>query len=224
VQSFSFALHCNPGLSGIALHQITPQITLNEYKSEHKLSMNEVKEKSPLLYTIGHSTKSLEALIEILKAYDIELLGDIRTVPRSRRNPQFNKESFPAELSRRGIHYLHLKGLGGLRKASKDSPNMGWENASFRGYADYMQTPEFLESLTELIDLAQQQRMAIMCAEALPWRCHRSLVADMLTVRGFAVEHIMNKNRAQPHVITSWARVNGLRITYPPTDEKAVTP
>jgi uncharacterized protein (DUF488 family) len=180
--------------------------------------MSEVKDKSPLLYTIGHSTKSLEALIEILEAYHIELLGDIRTVPRSRRNPQFNKESFPAELSRRNIHYLHLKGLGGLRKPAKDSPNVGWENASFQGYADYMQTPEFLENLAELIELAQQQRTAIMCAEALPWRCHRSLIADMLTVRGFEIEHIMSKNRTQKHTLTSWAHVDGLRITYPPSE------
>lgn len=178
------------------------------------------KEKSSLLYTIGHSTKPLDEFVELLKIYRIELLGDIRTVPRSRRNPQFNKETFPAELKREGIDYIHLQGLGGLRKAAKDSLNMGWENASFRGYADYMQTAEFLENLAELIELAQKQRMAIMCAEALPWRCHRSLVADMLAVRGFQVEHIMSKNRAQPHEITSWAQVDGLRITYPPEGEK----
>src|SRR5450759_3605219 len=143
-----------------------------------------------LISTIGHSTRSIEEFIEILKAHSIEHVIDIRTVPRSRANPQFNRESLPASLQAAGIAYEHMPGLGGLRRARRDSINTAWRNASFRGYADYMQTPEFEASLDQLVAIAQERPSAIMCAEAVQWRCHRSLVADALLARGIRVEHI----------------------------------
>ncbi len=168
------------------------------------------------IYAIGHSTRSLEDFIEILQAHGITLLADIRTVPKSRHNPQFSQESLAQELPRHGIQYRHIKELGGLRHASKDSVNTGWENASFRGYADYMQTPEFAAALSSLIDLAKGQNVAIMCAEGNPFRCHRSLVADALTVRGITVLHISSRKSANEHRLTPFAHVEGTQITYPP--------
>jgi uncharacterized protein (DUF488 family) len=140
---------------------------------------------------------------------------DVRTVPRSRHNPQFNKASLPQSLKKVGLDYVHLPGLGGLRHAKSDSLNVGWRNASFRGYADYMQTPEFAESLDELVRLANQERIVLMCAEAVPWRCHRSLIADALLVRGIRTEDIMNPTRRHVHTLTPFAKLNGTRITYP---------
>jgi uncharacterized protein (DUF488 family) len=169
--------------------------------------------------TIGHSTRQLDEFIELLQRNGVTLLADVRTVPRSRRNPQFNQESLPDPLSARGIDYLHLPELGGLRKTRRDSPNTGWENASFRGYADYMQTPEFEHAVERLIELASQAQIALMCAEAVPWRCHRSLIADALVVRGIPVEHILGPSSRRPHTLRSFARVDGTRITYPPEDE-----
>jgi uncharacterized protein (DUF488 family) len=168
------------------------------------------------IYAIGHSTRSLEDFIEILQAHGITLLADIRTVPKSRHNPQFSQESLAQELPRHGIQYRHIKELGGLRHASKDSVNTGWENASFRGYADYMQTQEFQVALTGLIELAHKDRVAIMCAEGNPFRCHRSLVADALTVRGVSVLHISSRKSAKEHRLTPFAHVEGTQITYPP--------
>lgn len=167
-----------------------------------------------VLYTIGHSTRALDDFIVLLQGHGIERLADIRTVPRSRRNPQFNQDTLPAALQRAGIGYAHIAGLGGLRHARKDSVNTAWRNASFRGYADYMQTPEFERALDELIALAAEAPTAIMCAEAVPWRCHRSLVADALTVRGIPVEHVIGLGRAQPHSLTPFAHVEGERIVY----------
>ncbi len=167
------------------------------------------------IYAIGHSTRPLDAFVEILQAHGITLLADIRTVPKSRHNPQFSQESLEQELPRRGIKYRHLGELGGLRHASKDSVNTGWENASFRGYADYMQTPEFQAALDWLVGLAADERVAIMCAEGNPFRCHRSLVADALTVRGITVLHISSRKSAKPHSLTPFAKVEGTRITYP---------
>ncbi|MGH8427208.1 MAG: DUF488 family protein [Gammaproteobacteria bacterium] len=167
------------------------------------------------LYTIGHSNRALDVFIEMLRAYDIEYLVDVRTIPRSRHNPQFNRGGLPASLKEFGIGWEHRAGLGGLRHARKDSPNQGWRNASFRGYADYMQTEEFSAELEALIELASDARIAIMCAEAVPWRCHRSLIADALLVRGFAVRHIMNETTAREHALTRFAHVEGTRITYP---------
>jgi len=166
--------------------------------------------------TIGHSTRTFEAFLRLLQSHGVEQVVDVRTIPRSRRNPQFNKETLPDALKAASIGYEHMAGLGGLRHAHADSVNTGWQNASFRGFADYMQTSEFAESLESLIALAKKKRIAVMCAEAVPWRCHRSLIADALTVRGIKVEHIMSGVRLQDHALTSFAQVEGLRITYPP--------
>lgn len=167
------------------------------------------------MLTIGHSNRPLEQFLEMLAAHRVELLVDIRTVPRSRHNPQFNQESLPQSLEAAGIGYRHIPGLGGLRHARKDSHNTGWRNLSFRGYADYMQTAEFQRHLEELIRLEGERRVAIMCAEAVPWRCHRSLVADALTGRGISVSHIMSATQANPHRMPSFARVSGKTVQYP---------
>ena len=147
--------------------------------------------------------------------HGIKQLVDVRTIPKSRRNPQFGQDQLPASLAQQGIRYIHLPGLGGLRHARKDSINTGWKNASFRGYADYMQTPAFAETLASLIDLAAAGPTAIMCAEAVPWRCHRSLIADVLTARGISVEHILTATTRKPHAYTPFARVEGESVTYP---------
>lgn len=146
----------------------------------------------------------------------------MRTIPRSRRNPQFNQETLPGNLQTRRIEYLHLKDLGGLRHPKADSINMGWRNLSFRGFADYMQTPEFDSGLEKLIVTAQQRLTAIMCAEALPWRCHRWLIADGLLVRGIQAAHIMTERTRKEHTLTEWAHVEGLQMTYPPTSDTAL--
>jgi uncharacterized protein (DUF488 family) len=164
---------------------------------------------------IGHSTRSLDAFIQLLESCGIKLLADVRTIPRSRRNPQFNYDTLGEALYHHGITYLPMKGLGGLRHARADSRNTAWENASFRGYADYMQTAEFGEALQQLIDAARDRVTAIMCAEAVPWRCHRSLIADALTVRGITVRHIIHTANTTIHTLNSMARVEGTRITYP---------
>ena len=172
-------------------------------------------EPLPIVLTIGHSTRTLEEFIRLLQAHGATRVADVRTVPRSRHNPQFNKAALPRALKKAGLGYVHLPGLGGLRHAKRDSLNVGWRNASFRGYADYMQTPEFEQSLEELIGLANQDRIALMCAEAVPWRCHRSLIADALLVRGIRTEDIMSPTRRQVHVLTPFAKVRGTTITYP---------
>lgn len=168
------------------------------------------------LYTIGHSTRPLDELVELLRSFGVGTLADIRTIPRSRRNPQFEIRSLAVDLPAAGIRYVHLARLGGLRHPRKDSPNMAWRNESFRGYADYMQTGEFEAGLAELRELAEDGTAAIMCAEAVPWRCHRSLVADVLTARGATVEHIMARGHANPHRLTGFAQVHGEEIVYPP--------
>lgn len=172
-----------------------------------------------MLFTIGHSTSPLDQFIERLKAHGVERLIDIRTVARSRHNPQFNADTLSRALAAAGIEYQHARELGGLRHPRKDSPNTGWRNAGFRGYADYMQTAEFERALAALIECAARQRLAILCAEAVPWRCHRSLVADALTAHGIEVEHILGPGQARPHTLTPFARVEGTRITYPPQTE-----
>ena len=172
-------------------------------------------EPLPIVLTIGHSTRTLEEFIGLLQAHGATRVVDVRTVPRSRHNPQFNKASLPRALKKSGLGYVHLSGLGGLRHAKRDSLNVGWRNASFRGYADYMQTPEFEQNLKELIGLAYHDRIALMCAEAVPWRCHRSLIADALLVRGIRTEDIMSPTRRQVHVLTPFAKVRGTMITYP---------
>ena len=165
--------------------------------------------------TIGHSTHGLDEFIRLLQTHGATCVVDVRTVPRSRHNPQFNKTSLPGSLEQAGLGYVHMPGLGGLRHAPRDSVNLGWRNASFRGYADYMQTPAFEQSLTKLIELANQQRIVLMCAEAVPWRCHRSLIADALLVRGIRTEDIMSPIRRQVHALTPFAKVRGGSITYP---------
>lgn len=146
----------------------------------------------PLVYTIGHSTRSLEEFIKILQVYSVMEVIDIRTVPQSRHNPQFNREKLPDALETAGLSYMHLPQLGGLRHPRPDSQNTGWRNSSFRGFADYMQTNEFEIGIDKLIELAASKRIALMCAEALPWRCHRSLIADALVVRN--IKYAFNLN------------------------------
>lgn len=174
----------------------------------------------PKLYTIGHSTRTLQEFLDILNAYQITHVVDVRTIPKSRHVPWFNENEFKKSLRKEKIAYTHLSKLGGLRRTSKNSINLGWRNASFRGYADYMQTPEFFEGLKELNDLIKKnKRVAIMCAEAVPWRCHRSLIADAEIVRHFTVWEIMSKTSVRPHTLTDFAVVNKkkrpIQIYYP---------
>ena len=179
------------------------------------MSVETVLVTQPTVLTIGHSTRTLDTFIEMLCAHGVKQLADVRTIPRSRHNPQFNRDTLPGALRLTGIAYSPMESLGGLRHARPDSPNTGWRNASFRGFADYMQTPEFEAGLEKLIQLAARAQTVIMCAEAVPWRCHRSLIADALKVRGVQVEHIMSESRTQPHLLTPFAKVSGIRITYP---------
>jgi uncharacterized protein (DUF488 family) len=167
------------------------------------------------VFTIGHSTRTLAEMIDLLKAYDVAMVVDVRTVPRSRHNPQFNKETFPESLKVESIKYIHMPELGGLRRPHADSINLSWKNKSFQGYADYMQTKEFAENLLKLVALARENRVAVMCAEALPWRCHRSLLSDALLARRIKVKHILNANIASNHELTPFANVEGTKITYP---------
>ena len=167
-----------------------------------------------VVFTIGHSTRTWAAFLELLRTHGIKRVVDVRSIPRSRHNPQFNRETLSAKLRSARIGYVHLRRLGGLRHARRDSQNMGWRNTSFRGFADYMQTPEFEAGLQRLIKLAKQKKSALMCAEAVPWRCHRSLIADALTARGIPVEHIMTAASRKPHTLTPFAHVDGDKITY----------
>jgi uncharacterized protein (DUF488 family) len=167
------------------------------------------------IFTIGHSTRSVEEFIALLLAHHVELVVDVRTVPRSRRNPQFSRETLPDSLQAAGIGYEHAAALGGFRRPGRESPNAGWRNTSFRGYADYMQTSTFVAAIETLAERAERQRPAVMCAEAVPWRCHRSLIADALVARGMRVEEITSATRTQPHAMTSFAHVEGTVVTYP---------
>ena len=169
-----------------------------------------------IAFTIGHSTRPFDEFGALLAGHGIATLIDVRTVPRSRHNPQYSQERLPGALATLGIAYDHAPGLGGFRTARPDSPNSGWRNTSFRGYADYMQTPEFDENLFWLMQVASEKRTAVMCAEAVPWRCHRSLIADALLVRGWQVDEIVSPKRAQAHRLTPFAKVEGESITYPP--------
>jgi uncharacterized protein (DUF488 family) len=167
------------------------------------------------IFTIGHSTRSSDELIRLLRAHGVGRLIDIRTIPRSLHNPQFNRDLLSPALRRVGVRYTHLSGLGGLRHPRRQSANTGWRNAGFRGYADHMQTAAFRGSLDRCLALAKDTSIALMCAEAVPWRCHRSLVADALLVRGIVVSEITSGVRVRPHTLTPWAEVDGVRITYP---------
>ena len=168
------------------------------------------------VFTVGHSTLPIERFIQILKTYGIECLLDIRTVPKSRHNPQFNGDDLRESLAVAGIGYRALPSLGGLRHARKDSPNTAWRNKSFRGYADYMQTREFQDGLRDLLETSSHARVAIMCAEAVPWRCHRSLVADALNARSIPVVEILSESAHRMHKLTPFAHVEGNQVSYPP--------
>src|SRR5687768_4729749 len=181
--------------------------------------MPRVKQGAALVLTVGHSTRAIAEFIELLKAHGVERVVDVRTVPKSRHNPQFGKDALPGSLAGAGIGYTHMPELGGLRRPRADSQNTGWRNASFRGYADYMQMPRFIAALEEVIASGGKERIALMCAEAVPWRCHRSLIADALLVRGVAAEEISSATRTSPHKLTPFARVRGTEITYPRTSE-----
>jgi uncharacterized protein (DUF488 family) len=182
--------------------------------SEH-LPPQEVRWPEGTIFTLGHSTLPIERFMAVLQIYGIERLVDIRTIPRSRHNPQFNDTALAQSLTAQHLEYMHIRALGGLRRAGKDSSNAGWRNAAFRGYADYMQTEEFQDALKALIRTSSQKRVAIMCAEAVPWRCHRSLVADALSVRGVPVVEILSDSSYRMHTLTPFAQVEGVRITYP---------
>ena len=173
---------------------------------------------TPLICTIGHSNRTLAYFVNLLELNDIVRVLDVRTVPRSRHNPQFNRDELPGSLEAVGISYAHLPALGGLRHTKPDSPNTGWRNLSFRGYADYMQSSEFADGVASVAELARSERCVLMCAEAVPWRCHRSMIGDALLVRGIQVEDIIGPKGRKPHVLTAFARVEGLRITYPPVE------
>ncbi len=173
------------------------------------------KESELIVYTIGHSTRTIDEFIGLLKNYRINLVVDVRTVPRSRHNPQFNKETLPNTLKPEGIKYIHMPDIGGLRRPKHNSINLAWKNSGFRGYADYMQTKEFTDNLLKIIALARENRLALMCAEALPWRCHRSLISDALVVRHVKVEHIISATSCLNHQLNDTAHVEGTKITYP---------
>jgi len=168
-----------------------------------------------VVFTIGHSTRTLDEFIGLLKTYGVTLVVDVRTIPRSRHNPQFNKETLPDSLKLNGIKYAHMPEIGGLRRPKQDSVNLAWKNASFRGYADYMQTKEFTDNLLKIIALGRENCVALMCAEALPWRCHRSLISDALVIRHVKVQHIISANSCIGHQLNEMAHVEGTKIFYP---------
>jgi uncharacterized protein (DUF488 family) len=167
------------------------------------------------IYTIGHSTRSIEEFTELLKIHGIKEIVDVRSIPKSRHNPQFNEETLRQSLQLAHIRYRNLERLGGLRHSKKDSINLGWHNTSFRGFADYMATPEFSVGLEELIKIANTRVTAIMCAEAVPWRCHRSLIADALTKKDWLVQDIMSRTSATKHRLTPFLRVRQGQLVYP---------
>ena len=173
------------------------------------------KEKIPTIWTIGHSTRNIKVFISLLEQNGIKLLADVRSLPGSKRYPQFNKESLAKSLNARGIRYEHFPELGGRRKASPDSRNTAWRNASFRGYADYMETEQFHKGIERLLELSSEAGpLAIMCAEAVWWRCHRSLISDYLKARGIDVKHILDVNKTEPHPFTSAARIVDGALSY----------
>jgi uncharacterized protein (DUF488 family) len=171
------------------------------------------------LLTIGHSTRPIDEFIQLLKDHGVKEIVDVRSIPKSRHCPQFNSEPFEESLWKAGIGYTHIEKLGGLRHSRKDSVNLGWRNASFRGFADYMATPEFSEGLDELTRIGRMQRVAIMCAEAVPWRCHRSLIADGMSEKGWEVRDILSSNAPAEHRLTPFLRVVDGQLTYPGLQE-----
>jgi uncharacterized protein (DUF488 family) len=190
--------------------------------------MNNTVQKPPTLYTVGHSNRTFEEFLQLLRAHGIGRIVDVRTVPKSRRVPWFNKEELAPALNKANIRYAHLPELGGLRHSKRDSLNLGWKNASFRGFADYMATPEFEKGLEKLNEMVPTLKTAVMCAEAVPWRCHRSLISDAETARGILVLHLMSPTSKKPHEMTSFAvmdkKSNPPKITYPAYEEKKDQP
>jgi len=176
------------------------------------------------LWTIGHSTRPIEELLDLLNAWGISLLVDVRLIPFSRRNPQFNTQALAESVTGVGLQYHHLSALGGRRKAWPDSINLAWRSAGFRGYADYMQTAAFREALEELMAYGRRGHTVIMCAEAVPWRCHRMLIADALIARGWTVHHILSAASAEAHSLTPFARLDHHTVTYPPPDTEENAP
>ena len=173
------------------------------------------KTKRLSIYTIGHSTRTIAELIQLLKEHDIQEIVDVRSIPRSRHNPQFNEKTVARSLQKNGLRYTHIKELGGLRHTSKGSKNLGWRNSSFRGFADYMSTPDFAKGLEFLEKIARKERTAIMCAEAVPWRCHRSMIADALVKHHWNVLDIVNIKTASKHRLTPFLKVRHGKLTYP---------
>lgn len=180
-----------------------------------RMSRDENGEGEVRAFTVGHSTRPIEELVSMLASHGIGRLVDVRTVPRSRTNPQFNRDVLPLSLQKAGIGYEHMPALGGLRKPRPDSMNAGWRNSNFRGYADHMQTQEFQSAVDQLAQWMEEGRIALMCAEAVPWRCHRSLIGDALTARGVAVREIVSATKTQPHRLTPFAKFRGTVVTYP---------
>ncbi len=182
----------------------------------------------PILYTVGHSNRGLKEFLSLLKAHSIGRIVDVRTVPKSRRVPWFNEEALAPALNQAHIRYAHLPELGGLRHPKKDSTNLGWKNESFRGFADYMETPEFEKGLEKLNSMLSDLKTAVMCAEAVPWRCHRFLIADAETLRGITVEHLMSPASKRPHEVTSFGVVDKKlkppRVSYPAYEEEKAQP
>lgn len=173
-----------------------------------------MKEKREI-YTIGHSTRTMDEFLKLLENFNIKRIVDVRTIPKSKHNPQFNKENLEKDLKKVGIKYQHIKELGGLRHSKKDSKNLGWRNLSFRGFADYIQTDEFEKGILILLKKAKKETIAIMCAEAVPWRCHRSLIADYLTKRKWKVFHITSLKSAKKHKLTPFLKTRKGKIIYP---------
>ncbi len=182
---------------------------------------NAAAEVPSTLFTIGHSTRTIQGFVHLLQMHGVTRVVDVRSIPRSRHNPQFNLEVLPRSLSQAGVGYVHLPSLGGLRRAMRNSRNLGWRNPMFRGFADYMQTPDFGTGLAELLRHACSNRVAVLCAEAVPWVCHRSLIADALLVRGIRTEHILSATHRQPHTLTPFAQVQADRVVYPAQDKPA---
>jgi uncharacterized protein (DUF488 family) len=183
-----------------------------------------LSDTSTLILTIGHSTHSMEEFVALLQTHGVQKVADVRSIPRSRRNPQFNIDLLAGSLKEVGVEYRHMPGLGGFRRPRPDSKNLGWRTEGFRGYADFMATAEFEGNLAELIGLARKKQVVIMCAEAVYLRCHRQLIADALLVRGLRVEHIISLTRRIPHQLTAWARVEGTKVTYPANSRPSAQP
>ena len=171
--------------------------------------------KKPVIFTIGHSIHPIDEFVGLLHAHEVKEIVDVRSIPKSRHNPQFNADALKLSLQQAGIKYKLLKKLGGLRHTKKDSINLGWHNTSFRGYADYMASPEFEEGLEALTKIANVRTTAIMCAEAVPWRCHRSLIADALIKKGWLVRDIMSRTNAANHRLTLFLKIRKGQLTYP---------